>query len=419
MTTPQRFERELPELLGDLYVGGMPDYRDDLLRRTEATSQRPAWSFPTRWIPMDLTMRRVAVVPVAWRAIAIALLILALIAAAVFVGSQRRVPPPFGPAANGSMFSSIDGDIVVRDGVTGPSRVLIGGTATDTDAGASPDGSLLAFIRTTGKDPFLMVANIDGSNARRVHATPLGTSAWANWAPDSKHLGLIDVIDGRERFVLVPADGSAERVVPTGGLTPLEFAFRPPDGHEVLVRAYEGGLPDLYLMNVDGTNARKLGLRNNGGDRELAGASWSPDGTRLAFTVTVRNPMGKDRFRVHLLTLATMQEVELPGPADTTVNQAWPQWSPDGSLIMVQRFTDTSGWIGLLPADRSTAGRDVITPMAFDNDTQLDDGWSPDGTSIVIRFDVDRIYSIDVATGRRTDVTWPINKIPDWQRLAP
>ena len=48
MTTAQRFEHELPELLADLYVGGMPDYRDDLLRRTGATRQRPAWSFPLR-----------------------------------------------------------------------------------------------------------------------------------------------------------------------------------------------------------------------------------------------------------------------------------------------------------------------------------------------------------------------------------
>ena len=52
---------------------------------------------------MDLTLRRVPVVPVPWRAIAVALLILALIATALVVGSQRRLPPPFGVARNGGL----------------------------------------------------------------------------------------------------------------------------------------------------------------------------------------------------------------------------------------------------------------------------------------------------------------------------
>ena len=34
MTSPRRFERDLPAILGDLYLAGTPDYRDDLVRQT-------------------------------------------------------------------------------------------------------------------------------------------------------------------------------------------------------------------------------------------------------------------------------------------------------------------------------------------------------------------------------------------------
>ena len=32
MTSPRRFEQDLPALLADLYLAATPDYRDDLVR---------------------------------------------------------------------------------------------------------------------------------------------------------------------------------------------------------------------------------------------------------------------------------------------------------------------------------------------------------------------------------------------------
>ena len=59
MTTPTRIERELPGILGDLSAGPTPDYLDDVFGRTGRMRQRPAWSFPERWLPMaDITRSR-------------------------------------------------------------------------------------------------------------------------------------------------------------------------------------------------------------------------------------------------------------------------------------------------------------------------------------------------------------------------
>jgi Tol biopolymer transport system component len=424
MTSPQRFERDLSGLLTDLYVGALPDYRDDLLRSTAATRQRPAWSFPTRWLPMDLTMRRVPAVPVAWRALAVALLILALLAAAIYVGSQRKVPPPFGLAGNGSIIATVDGDLVVRDTADGTSRLLVGGPEDDRDPGYSPDGTLVAFIRIVDSKTYLMVADLDGSHVRRVLDTPLDEDAWVQWAPDSRHLGVVSLIDGRDRFALVSTDGAPIQIASMGDLAPIDFQFRPPDGREVAVRVLDHGIVDIVLMNNDGSNLRSLNLKHvsNGGfnwQMDLHGISWSPTGDRMAYNVVGRDtPQGNDHLRVHVRTIATGDDVELPAPKITDIQQAWASWPPDGTQVLFQRFTWEKGWLGLVPAVGSSVGRDLGTPFAYKSDTEMDQAWSPDGKTILLRFDRDHFVSIDVATGAETPFAWPIDRIPDWQRVS-
>ena len=427
MTSPRRFERDLPELLADLYVGGLPDYRDDLVRQTAATRQRPAWTFPERWLPMDLTMRRPPFAVVPWRLIGVALLAVALIAAALFVGSQqRRVPPPFGPARNGSIIFSKNGDLFTRDTASGVSRLILGGAEVDTEPGYSPDGLQLAFLRAAANQSYLTVSDGDGSHVRRVLDAPLDQNSWAQWAPDSRHLGVVTLYDGRNRFVLASTDGQPAAVAQIGDLVPIDFQFRPPDGREVAVRALDHGIVDIYLMNADGSNLRKLGLQEAsdagfGWQMDLHGISWSPTGDRMAYNVVSPDPYRPDhpnRLRVHVLTIATKQDVELPAPDLPDLQQAWASWSPDGTQILVQRFNWDKGWLGVLPSDGSTSGRDLGTPYGGE-DSEMDQGWSPDGRTVLLRFNDAHFYAIDVATGAETTLTWPVDKIPDWQRLAP
>ena len=58
MTTESRFERHLPAILEDLYLGPTPDYRDEVLAIAPARRSAPAWTFPGRWLPMaDIASR--------------------------------------------------------------------------------------------------------------------------------------------------------------------------------------------------------------------------------------------------------------------------------------------------------------------------------------------------------------------------
>ena len=162
MTGPQRLDRDLPLLLEDLYMGGTPDYRDDLVQRIERTRQRPVWMFPERWLPVDITTERAAVARVPWRAVGLVALLALIVAAslAIYIGSQRQpgpVPAPFGLARNGALAVSLDGDIVAVDQASGQVTPLVTGPEDDQEPTYSPDGTKLGFIRGTPGDIRIIV----------------------------------------------------------------------------------------------------------------------------------------------------------------------------------------------------------------------------------------------------------------------
>src|SRR6188472_4276957 len=127
MTTGRRLERVLPDLLGELAAGPYPEYIDDVLVTTAQRRKRPAWTFPERWLPVDIVTTQVGAPRAPWRQIGVLALIALLIAGlvAVYIGSQPRLPAPFGVAGNGSIVFVDDGDIYVSDTLTGTPRLLI------------------------------------------------------------------------------------------------------------------------------------------------------------------------------------------------------------------------------------------------------------------------------------------------------
>ena len=83
-----RFDHSLSGWLAD--QSSTPTYLDEAMARTRATRQRPAWSFPERWLPMQLTMRRAYVPRPFFYLALVALLAIAVAAAALTIGAGVR-----------------------------------------------------------------------------------------------------------------------------------------------------------------------------------------------------------------------------------------------------------------------------------------------------------------------------------------
>jgi Tol biopolymer transport system component len=426
MTAPLRFDQDLPILIDDVYVTGTPDYRDDLVRRIAATRQRPAWTFPGRWLPMELTTQAVPGPRMPWRTLGVLALIGILLAAVAiaYVGSPQRLPAPFGPAANGSVAYASGGDLFVADVAGGEARRKTSSLDVDLSPMFSPDGERLAFLRSTASGSFvLMVMPAGGGPAVAVSSPPLSTTSIVDWAPDGQWL----LVGTDDRSLLrIDADGQAEPIVLAKDalLAPFASAFRPPDGRQIMfLRESTDG---LWVMDSDGANAHVLIDNPSPESRDFRSARWSPDGSQIAFTATVGDG---EQYRIHLSD-ADGQGIRRLSVADGPLVEADLRWSPDGRRIAYNQWAkQADGSWQVQPVAIIDVGTGVASAMDVvgSSDGTLFD-WSPDGTALVAipGASADRSTStsgeasiVDVKTGAETSFASAVQTAPSWQRRAP
>jgi TolB protein len=127
----------------------------------------------------------------------------------------------------------------------------------------------------------------------------------------------------------------------------------------------------IYTMNLDGTNLRRVTPDDNNDYRQ---PSWSPDRKQLAFTRTSSQPQFQRQGEIFVSNAdgSDMRPVAQGGS---------PEWSPDGSLIVhhrgrgvVEEGADTGPSVWTMKPDGSS-------PRIL-NDNGTDATWSPDGQYI-------------------------------------
>ena len=315
--------------------------------------------------------RRVAVV-----AMTLLLAALLIVLLAIFVGSHRRVPPPFGPAANGVIAYDANGHVVIADLDGANPRQITFDAGLQQDPAFSRDGTRLAWRQFDPNGPpetaDAVLAEADGSNPITIARAVKGLSHIA-WSPDGRFVAFSGSIDGGPGSGwIAPSDGSS----PPTAFTSVTGAWDPvwsPDGERLLIGA-DVGLLDL--VNRDGNGLRSLttGPFVEVGQRgEIA--EWSPDGTQILFTAV--EPDGS--HDVYIVGLDGRPERKISTGADQAREAVW---SPDGSLIAYMRNGTGSGPIVVI-ADRTGKMLRVL-PGAYGWYQPI---WSPDGTKVVITDD--------------------------------
>jgi dipeptidyl aminopeptidase/acylaminoacyl peptidase len=345
MTAETRFDRDLPTILEDLYLGPSPDYRDEVMAAAVRTRQRPSWTFAGRWFPMaDIATRSVMAPRVPWRAIGAALVIVALVltAAALIVGSrQTKVPPPFGLARNGLIAYGADGDIFTVDPVTGRTTSVVTGPEDDFDPVFSPDGTRIAFRRSVSVDGSpgeqLVVVTADGSNPVVATARLDEQPGYAEWAPNSRSL-LVEEPNGSAIWMLDAVTPSEPRVIATDA-TIFPRPFRPPDGNAVLIARSVDGAPQIVLLDLV-SGVETVVVQGTPG-LELGTARWSADGTKLVYVTQPAD--APDTRRLQITDVAgTGAPIAVPG-VDANHFDMDPTWSHDGSRIAFVRWIQVQG----------------------------------------------------------------------------
>ena len=267
------------------------------LARTVRTRPLPAWRLPERWIPMQLTMRRSALanaVPI----LVVLALVIALVIGLLLAGVGRQgpsLPLPDGLAGNGRLVYVAGGDLLSADDDGTDVRPLIDSERVLGQPVWSHDGTRFAYKAYT--DPrsigqaSVMVADADGSHQVTIVADVWAGVALPSWSRDDRTLLLSYSTDGTdlsERLYVAPSDGSTPpaRLPHDPGFA--VGASYSPDGTLIAFETgtVEGGQA-LWLAKTDGSDARRLttGRYYDIGNFEHSGLgfAWSPDSTSVLF----------------------------------------------------------------------------------------------------------------------------------------
>ncbi|WP_419864373.1 cell wall-binding repeat-containing protein [Candidatus Poriferisodalis sp.] len=251
-----------------------------------------------------------------------------------------------------------------RDGSNG--RVLSSGVGISPQEPAwSPDGTKIAFAgwKSTdpaeGTDPYrshIWTVNSDGSNAVQLTSGAV-EDRWPTWSADNRKLAF-----GRHNWepsawYLVAMDADGRNPVELGRKfgSGAEPAWSP-DGS--LIAYNRHGI--LSVVNPDGTDVRSLPPDDNRGGRlkrEVESKlSWSPDGTRLAFSLWEtrdgRTVAGESNIAILEVSTGEITQVtEMPG------REINPDWSPDGQRILFNTAQDSAGHtrVFVVGAERSVS----------------------------------------------------------------
>jgi len=190
----------------------------------------------------------------------------------------------------------------------------------------------------------------------------------------------------------------------------------PPDGR-VLFWAYNNGLGDVFVVNVDGTGV--LNLTNDHLARDIHPA-WSADGEKIAFA----SDRAAGNFDIYVMNKDASGLIRITTHPGFDVE---PAWSPDGSRLAFESERDGSIEIFLVNADGSG-----LTQLTDDTGGLTDASiptWSPDGSRLAfIGFSrittQDNVYSIAVDGTGLLQLTGPAPTCtqtgrPSWTDWAP
>ena len=146
--------------------------------------------------------------------------------------------------------------------------------------------------------------------------------AFAGKAPTTSKILFTSVRDGNYEVYMMNTDGSNQVNLTQNRADDFQAVWSPTGEQILFVSDRDGDTHDLYLMNPDGSDIRRVFKRKRRINR--SNPSWSPDGKQIAYSVRDWNC---SRLTIYIATLGEEKEMEF------VMDATDPAWSPDGSGI--------------------------------------------------------------------------------------
>lgn len=274
--------------------------------------------------------------------------------------------------------------------------------------------ALLAFRSDRDGEPDVFTVDETGANPVKLTVNSGIADTQPAWSPDGTRLAFVRRSGERSRpdlYTMTAAGAGRARVTRTA--VPERDPAWSPDGTRIAfaARTSPSGPFRIFVTNPDGTGTEQLTLQGRGAaDRSPV---WSPDGTRIAFV------SDRDGGFPEIYTMDADGSATRRLTANVFVDGN-PSWSPDGTRILIERCcADGSSEIVAIDVETHAEQNLTNSPSSMD----FDPVWSPDGTKIAfVAFEPGGQRNIDVWT-MNADGTSPVRVTsdpgadlsPDWQ----
>ncbi|NOG52190.1 MAG: hypothetical protein HND48_24195 [Chloroflexi bacterium] len=271
-------------------------------------------------------------------------------------------------------------NLMLVDLYDGTTRTLVDCVALNADCTTpawKPDGSALAYMRRT-YDPAFGTGSgvpkifiIDGLNTGQPRDYPLfndnqTTGSQPVWSANGRRLAFYESTAGgvlvfdfnpadeADRIKFVPADNGMTGALSPDGETLITSTLEM--GGEITVRS------QLIVAELVDNTLRDLfpdGQSNDG-----VSAAWHPDGRRIAvLRQYADDERGTRGQQVYLYDLVS--ESLTPLIVDDTFNHGALSFSPDGSMLVVQRFDYGGGQPGIWVYEMATGALYEVASNAY------------------------------------------------------
>ncbi len=237
-------------------------------------------------------------------------------------------------------------------------RFITNGQSTALTPRYSPDYSKIAYVSYLNGFARIFVYDI-GSGRQTLITESRNPTFAPRWSPDGRWILYSMAVAGNTDIYRVGAGGggSPQRLTDTPGID-VGGSYSP-DGSRVVFESDRSGSQQVYVMNADGSDQRRISFFGG----RAATPEWSPRGDQIAFTHIAGD-----------LRIAVMS----PGGGGMRhLTNSWqdeaPTWAPNGRIVQFFRTARNSGETSIWQVDLTGRNeRRLPTPVGAS-----DPAWGP------------------------------------------
>jgi TolB protein len=158
----------------------------------------------------------------------------------------------------------------------------------------SPDGKRIAYETTRDGNVDIYVANVDGSNVRRITNHP-DTDGTPTWSPGGNQIAFTSdrFSPGRPQLFIMDADGTGVQRLPIPESQADRATWAPAPYNEIAYSGWTGSGWDIKVYDLTTRETRSLTF----GEGSNESPSYSPTGRHIAF----QSSRGSGRFQIYTI----------------------------------------------------------------------------------------------------------------------